>query len=350
MTKSKCMYIPAISVVMSVYNDEEFVAEAIESILAQSFEDFEFLILNDGSDDDSAAIINKYAVIDSRIVPIHRENRGFIASLNELVELTKAPIIARMDSDDISWPERFARQATFLANNPAYGVVGTAAVEIDEKGMPLPGRYWYYPETHEDFVATIGKGPLIAHPAVMMRRNFIQEVKGYRPIFQHCEDLDLWLRLVAVTRICSLPDVLYSYRRSASQVSCQHCVAQQIGAAIALLAYHARTAGCLDPTENLTELPSLDTLDSLFGQKGLDRYVRAKVVPGFIYSEVALRSSEAFCMILQHIRDGGDCSGFWKTVLRLLLLGEFRRAIELFRYLVEIKFRIDLVNGASGPK
>ena len=91
---------PAISVAMSVYNGGHFLAEAIESVLGQSFGDFEFLILDDGSSDSSPALIESYAARDARIVPIIRENRGLIASLNQLVETARAPILARMDADD----------------------------------------------------------------------------------------------------------------------------------------------------------------------------------------------------------------------------------------------------------
>ena len=108
---------PAISVAMSVYNGERFLAEAIESILAQTFGDFEFLIVDDGSRDSSRAIIEAYAAKDQRIRPILRENRGLIASLNQLIRESRAPVVARMDDDDISHPERFAKQMAFLDAN-----------------------------------------------------------------------------------------------------------------------------------------------------------------------------------------------------------------------------------------
>lgn len=110
---------------MSVYNGERFLADAIRSILAQSFGDFEFLILDDGSTDSSRSIIAGFAASDSRIRPIIRENRGLIASLNQLLEEARAPLIARMDADDISHPERFSRQISFLAGHPDHGVLGT---------------------------------------------------------------------------------------------------------------------------------------------------------------------------------------------------------------------------------
>ena len=116
--------IPAISVAMSVYNGEQFLAEAIDSVLAQTFRDFELLVLDDGSSDSTPTIIKAYAAKDARIRPIIRENRGLIASLNQLLDESRAPLVARMDTDDVCLPERFAQQIAFLNMHPDYGVVG----------------------------------------------------------------------------------------------------------------------------------------------------------------------------------------------------------------------------------
>lgn len=115
---------PAISVIMSVYNAERYLADALMSILGQSFTDFEFLILDDGSHDNSLSIIKQYAAQDERIVIISRENKGLIVSLNEMLAMARAPLIARMDADDISLPHRFAEQLAFLNDHPDHGVVG----------------------------------------------------------------------------------------------------------------------------------------------------------------------------------------------------------------------------------
>ena len=146
---------PAISVAMSVYNGAPYLGIAIESILAQSFADFEFLILNDGSTDDSAAIIDRYAAQDSRIRGIHRENKGLIVSLNQLLDEARAPIIARMDGDDIALPERFAKQHAFLTDNPDHGVVSSWTTDIDRDGTPFPLGGDDQPTSHEAFLAAI---------------------------------------------------------------------------------------------------------------------------------------------------------------------------------------------------
>ncbi len=319
---------PAISVAMSVYNNEPYLPAAIESVLAQDFGDFEFLILNDGSKDGSREVIDGYAAKDSRIRPIHRENKGLIASLNEIIDNARAPLIARMDGDDMSKPNRFSHQLAFLEANPDHGVVGTWMDVIDEHGEPWPERQAEYPITHDGFMAAIGKGRLISHPSVIMRRDLVRKVGGYRAMYRHCEDIDLWLRLSEITRICSIAEPLYVYRRYDMQVSYHHSSTQRLGAAIALLAHEARLEGRPDPTGTLDKMPSLDQLDMLFGKKGLDRALRAHVAPGLLHDEDALVGAD-YAMLLDFVREGGQCEGLWRTVPRLLRVGRPGRALML---------------------
>ena len=190
---------PPLSVAMSVYNADRFLDEAIASIRGQSWTDYEFLILNDGSTDGSRAIIDAHAGEDGRIVPIHRENRGLVASLNELLDRARAPIVARMDADDIALPNRFERQLAFLADHPDTGVIGCWTTDIDEFGEPFALAGADHPVTHEQFVAAIPGGPLLCHPSATMRLEPVRAVGGYHAAFRHCEDYDLWLRLAGVT-------------------------------------------------------------------------------------------------------------------------------------------------------
>lgn len=319
---------PAISVAMSVYNGERYLAAAIESVLAQDFADFEFLIVDDGSTDASAHIINLYAQRDARIRPTLRENRGLVASLNEMIAEARAPIIARMDADDICRPNRFSRQIAFLAGNPEYGVVGTWSEDIGKFGEPH-GQGSYHPLTHEEMLASMERGgPLICHPAAMYRRDVVCAVGGYRAALRHCEDLDLWLRLSAITKLGNIPECLLLYRRYPDQVSSRHATEQQVGAAIAQLAWRERRAGRPDPLTGLTRLPSIDELDALFGREGVARQVRERVVLSLLYSQSAMRD-EGFELLLNHLRDGGRRQGMWRTVLRLLRFGEPMRALRL---------------------
>jgi GT2 family glycosyltransferase len=327
------MSVPAISVAMSVYNGERFLALAIESILAQTFADFEFLILNDGSSDGSAAIIDQYAARDSRIRAIHRENRGLIKSLNQLLEEARAPLIARMDGDDIAHPMRFEKQLAFLAAHPDHQVLGTWTEDIDEAGHPFSVTGKDHPTTHAEFLASIEERSGLCHPSVMMNRALALSVGGYHAAFKHCEDYDLWLRLADKTRICSLPERLVKYRHSANQVSTKYIVTQQIGAAVSRIAWLERKAGRVDPTETLDELPSIDGLDALFGRVGVAEEVRSIAASGILYSSVAL-TGEGFDLLLDHIRDGKRVTGLRRTVLRLVRMGEPARAVRLARALI----------------
>ena len=320
---------PALSVAMSVYNGERFLEAAVDSVLAQTFTDFEFLILDDGSRDATPHILKAYATRDARVRPIIRENRGLVASLNQLLAEARAPLVARMDADDICLPQRFERQIAFLAGNPDHGVIGSQTYDIDEEANPWPLPSPDSPESHEAFLAAIeADAPLICHPAVMYRRDVVLAAGGYHAAFRHCEDLDLWLRLSSRTLICSLPDKLLRYRRSPNQVSSRHATEQQIGAAVAKLAWRERHAGRPDPTEHLERLPDIDGLDALFGREGVGREVRAKVAPTLIHAPSAMRD-QGFEILLRYLGEGGTHQGMWRTVARLVRFGEPRRAARL---------------------
>ena len=320
---------PGLSVAMSVYNGERFLAAAIESVLSQTFCDFEFLILDDGSQDASRAIVAHYAKGDPRIRLIARENRGLVASLNELLHTARAPLVARMDADDVCLPERFAHQFAFLAAHPDVGVLGTWTGDIDEYDAPYPLTTLDQPIDHDGFVAAVDAGaPLLCHSAVMFRRDLVLSLGGYHPAFRHCEDLDLWLRLASVTQIANLPERLLLYRHYSQQVSSRHATEQQVNAAIARIAYAERRAGRSDPTAALHALPPIDDLDALFARSGVARAVRARVAPGLLYSRSAL-GNEGFAILCRHIREGGDCPGLWRAVARLVLFGYPVRALHL---------------------
>lgn len=313
---------------MSVYNAERFLDEAIRSIRDQTHTDFEFLILNDGSVDASGAIVDRHAAQDRRIVAIHRENRGLVASLNELLDRARSQIVARMDADDIAHPERLARQLAFLIDHPEYGVIGSWTSDIDENGCPYPLCGPDHPIKHEEFLESVNGGPLLCHPSATFRLDLVRAVGGYHGAFRHCEDYDLWLRLAGVTRLGSLPERLLQYRHTPEQVSSRHAVEQQTGAAIAYLAFRERQAGRTDPTANLTRLPPIAGLDALFGRAGMAEEVRARVAPNLLYSKAAL-SSDGYGLLLDHVREGGRTRGLWRTVARLAKLGHPARAARL---------------------
>ena len=217
------MAIPRVSVVMPVYNGEMYLRAAIESILSQTFRDFELLLIDDGSTDGTAAILARYRR-DSRLRAISRENRGLIASLNEGWQRARGEYVARMDADDISRPDRLARQVAFLNTHPGIGVLGGAVEVIDEQGGshgPLT-----LPATHAAIVWRLCFEDPIVHPTTMIRRAVLEQIGGYDPAMRHAEDYDLWRRACTVTRLHNLPQVVLALRRHLTNVSRVHRTAQ----------------------------------------------------------------------------------------------------------------------------
>lgn len=318
---------PRITVAMSVHDDAATVGAAIESILAQTFRDFEFLIVDDGSTDGSGAIIDAFAAADPRIRAIHQPNRGLIASLNRLVADARGDLIARMDGDDISLAGRFAAQVAFLDAHPDHGVLGTNTNEIDEADR-ITRCTDLHPLDHAAVDAALRHRSPVAHSSVMMRTGVVRAVGGYRAAYRHCEDYDLWLRLSERTRIANLPDRLLLYRRSGGQVSVRHVVEQQTGAVIARLAHHERLAGRPDPTDGLDRLPSIAGLDALFGRSGVASEVRGSLARTIVYSREALRGG-GLDLLIAHVAAGGARAGLWRTVARLIAFGDVARALRL---------------------
>ena len=203
--------VPLISVVMPVYNCERYVAHAVESILAQTLVDFEFVIIDDGSTDKTPEILRRYAARDPRIRLVSRPNRGLVASLNEGLALARGELVARMDADDIAFPQRFERQIAFLRDHPDVVCVGSATLEIDEAGRELVVTA--YPLHDEEIQECLLKGcSTLFHPTAMIRREAVISVGGYREEMKHGEDYDLWLRLGERGRLANLEEVLLRYR------------------------------------------------------------------------------------------------------------------------------------------
>jgi glycosyltransferase involved in cell wall biosynthesis len=210
-----------LSVVMPVFNAEPYLSAALESVLSQTFSRFEVIAIDDGSTDQSAQILERFAREDSRIRVISISRCGLARALNIGMRAADGEFIARMDADDICLPDRFQQQLAFMAKNPDVIAVGASYLFIDEDGEPLCPRTEVY-ETHEQIDAAHfnGKGGAIGHPTVLMRRAPLSRIGFYREL-DHCEDLDLWLRMAEVGRLANLPDVLLKYRLRVSSVSAQ---------------------------------------------------------------------------------------------------------------------------------
>jgi glycosyltransferase involved in cell wall biosynthesis len=211
--------VPTVSVCMPVFNAEQYVRDATDSILRQTFTDFEFIIIDDGSTDESREILEDFARRDARIRLVSRPNTGYTVALNEALQLARAPYIARMDADDISLPERFARQLAYLHAHPDCVAVGTRILTIDPFGSPLyqPNHELAHNQIEAQLLAGIGWA--IVHPASMMVREHVMALKGYRVEMEPSEDLDLFLRLAERGKIANLPEVLLHYRQHVKSVN-----------------------------------------------------------------------------------------------------------------------------------
>lgn len=315
---------PAVSVATSMRNAAATLPAAIESVLAQTFGDFEFLLLDDGSTDASRAIAEAYAARDPRIRVIAMPAQGLVRSLNQLFAEARAPLVARFDADDLCKPERFARQVAFLSDHPDHGLVACETEFIDATGALAPNPPIVRPHDNDALVAALEGGPILCHSAVMVRRDLVRTAGGYREAYVHAEDYDLWLRLAGRTRMANLPECLLSYRVTPGQVSTRHVVTQARHAAIAWLAYLARAATGRDPTEGLATLPALDQLDARFGP-GSAAYVRKRMIERLLYAPDKL-AGEGWPALRGHIADIGAHPHLWRTALRMARAGHPLRA------------------------
>jgi glycosyltransferase involved in cell wall biosynthesis len=185
-----------ISVVLPAYNAERFLRAAIESVLNQTFRDFELIVIDDGSTDQTLAMARIFEALDSRVRVITHQNMGMGASLNEAIATAKYQWIARMDADDVMLPNRLEHQLQFVQNNPDIAVAGSWIQYIDERGRLIGKRC--HPLFRRDQVQREIQGnkllPL-THPSVLIRKSAFEAAGGYRPQFWPSDDLDLWPRI-----------------------------------------------------------------------------------------------------------------------------------------------------------
>lgn len=296
---------PTVSVVMSVYNGERYVAEAIESILAQTLTDFEFIIVDDASQDRSSEIIRSYEMRDSRIRALqHDRNLGAAAAFNFGLLQASGEFYARMDHDDISEPQRLQKQVEFLQRNPEIGLVGTHLRCVDHDLNPVPG--YKVPLEHPFIVLNLFVGPALHGPTFMVRRRLLAEVGNYNEKTDtNCGDMELPFRLLERTqsRLANLPDALYTYRIHDQQVSTYDSVTMEVkpmpglvrirtealqslwqtspGNAVADRFYRMRIGGKLGILERMAaKRDILRLIDSLIARKWVDARERPLLLAG----------------------------------------------------------------------
>lgn len=249
---------PKISVLMSAYNSAAYLRDAIESILDQTYTAFEFIIINDGSKDQSTEIIQSYNDTRIRLVQNVR-NLGLIVSLNKGIELARGKYIARMDADDISIKERLEKQVCFFETHQNIGVVGSFIEVIDKNGAVL--GYKTFPETHLDICWAMLFYCPIAHPSVMMKASIFKNKNlKYDEEYLHVEDYELWTRLVEYTRFANIPEVLLRHRQHGENVCNQNIDIHNMGNALVIRKYNKAFLGVNIPKKlckNLYKIKSI---------------------------------------------------------------------------------------------
>lgn len=217
---------PEVTVLMPVYNGRRFICAAIESVLDQSFDDFELLVIDDGSRDDSLAIAQDYADKDARIRVLSRENRGIVETLNEGIDAARGQWLARLDCDDISLPDRLAVQTTFLRDHPDYVFCASDAYIINQYGCRL--RSW--PDlghSHEELCASLRFTAAFPHSSVCFNLSLLRKYGlYYRSEYPHAEDFDLWQRIVGDYPCCVVRQPLLEWRSHSTSVNYRHRMQQ----------------------------------------------------------------------------------------------------------------------------
>lgn len=243
---------PLVSVVMVVCNVDRFLAESIESILEETFRDFEFVIVDFGSTDNSKSIISGFAARDSRVKFHIIPSCGLAEARNAGCLLAQGRYIAIMDADDVSVPNRLLWEVDFMEKHPELGVLGGAVEWINAKGKPL--MIARHPLGDRELQSDLLIHSVLWQPTVLIRRDAFARVGGYRGIFAPAEDYDLWLRIAEHFQIANLEQVVLEYRIHPYQVSLRRRTQQTLGILAAQASASSRRRGKPDPLASAEQI------------------------------------------------------------------------------------------------
>ncbi|MBK5961830.1 hypothetical protein CCR97_27005 [Rhodoplanes elegans] len=244
-----------VSVVLPVRDGGPFLREALDSVLGQEMGNLELLAVDDGSTDDTPAILAAAAARDPRVRLFATGGRGLVAALNTGVEAARGAYLARLDADDVAMPNRLSRQLSAMTARPSLGLLGSWAETIDADGRPI-GRLT--PETDPGaLVALLQRTNPFIHSSLMLRTDLVRRLSGYRAAFEAAEDYDLWLRVAEVAEVGNLPEPLIRYRWHGGNVTSRKEVRQCFSVRLAQRAAAARRAGLPDPADALAGPPDL---------------------------------------------------------------------------------------------
>lgn len=273
---------PLVTVLLSVYNGEQYLRQAVKSILSQTYRNYEFIAVNDGSNDATLDIL--MSVKDSRIKIIQNDQRqGLTRSLNRGFECSHGKYIARMDADDVSLPNRFKTQVDYMESCDQLAVIGTWALSIDSDGRQT-GQICG--STHHDML--IGDFLFtnnLIHSSTLIRRSALKQVGGYDEWFKRSQDFDLWVRFVeAGYKLGNVPEILHKLRIHKNSISTYQGDSQETYAIIVLKVFYKRILGLYISIPRLTKLRSLMTKgrDVLNAFERLDLYVWLTSLPRIV--------------------------------------------------------------------
>ncbi|BCX89353.1 glycosyltransferase EpsE epsE [Methylomarinovum tepidoasis] len=223
---------------MATYNGERYLEESIDSILSQTFQNFEFIIVDDASTDDTPRILKRYRNHPKIRLLRNKNNLGLPASLNRAIDLACGHWIARQDDDDISYPNRLELQYNYILKNPEIVLLGTRAEFVDEELRTF--AYWDVPESHKDILKKIKWENPFCHSTVIFNKRAIKDIGKYRDKFKYSEDLDLWLRVIEKFNTHNLPEYLGKVRRHKHSTSVSHLNEQLAQHVLAYVYYKQR--------------------------------------------------------------------------------------------------------------
>ena len=263
--------VATVSVLISVYNDTTYLQQSLESLSAQTFSDFECVVVDDASNAETQLALADYAAKDKRFKIIRNEfNKGLGANLNIALAAATGTYVARMDSDDVCLPDRFKKQVAFLESHPDVTVVGTWASIIDEDNKAVGSRK--YPTDHNKIVKIMWANPML-HPTVMMRRDALKALGGYPPI-RRKQDYALWFRAVrAGWKFANIPEELLLYRVTETHFKRTGVVQAWTQLKIGFIGY-ARMGGCSPVAYMAMAYPFLRSLLPLGVQNWLAAMMR----------------------------------------------------------------------------
>ena len=215
---SEYKYNPEVTVIMSCYNGSKWLEESIISVLVQSYKAFEFVLINDGSSDDTWNIIQKYSEIDSRIVPINKINSGLADSLNFGISIARGKWIARIDDDDLCEPNRLLEQFKYVQKNPNIVLLGSGFTEIDENKVFI--KKHFYPTSHKQLLKNLERSKkFFPHSSAFYRTDIVKKIGGYNKRILRAEDRSLWLNIAKIGEIACLSKPLVKIRKHSDQIS-----------------------------------------------------------------------------------------------------------------------------------